>query len=69
MAGSTKKSCTSCKGHIRVACKKCPLCGAVQPMKSKLESQKKRYDTQWAATTLKGNNIPKVLNSVNLMVG
>lgn len=68
MPGSTFKKCCACGGDIRVARRKCDLCGAAQQLKKKLESQKDHYNDNWARNTLKGNNVAKVLNTAHLLV-
>ncbi|XP_055726080.1 zinc finger and SCAN domain-containing protein 5B-like isoform X1 [Salvelinus fontinalis] len=68
MPGSTFKKCCACGGDIRVARRKCDLCGAAQQLKKKLESQKDHYNDNWARNTLKGNNVAKVLNTAHLLI-
>ncbi|XP_041748133.1 zinc finger and SCAN domain-containing protein 31 isoform X2 [Coregonus clupeaformis] len=68
MPGSTFKKCCACGGDIRVARRKCDLCGAAQQLKRKLESQKDHYNDNWARNTLKGNNVAKVLNTAHLLI-
>ncbi|KAG5282972.1 hypothetical protein AALO_G00036800, partial [Alosa alosa] len=68
MPGSTMKMCTSCRQHIRVACKMWKLCGAQQPMKKNLAKAKQKANGQWAIKLKAGGNSGKLVDAARILI-
>ncbi|XP_062408003.1 uncharacterized protein LOC134099229 [Sardina pilchardus] len=66
--GSTTKLCNSCMQRINVACKKCKLCGAQQPMKRKLQKAKEKINQEWGQKLKKGGNTNKLVDSAQILI-